>query len=400
MPITTDGRRCALARLDARPSISRRRSGSSRIAGRGATVAMIPPSARPPGTCRGSATPGWSPPLPSPTLPGPGAKVLGFQDSDSADGAYALRLAAGFGPLVAASFAPNVLVALVRANEAGLACPDWPLCFGQALPEMDRKIGFEWTHRFVAGSVGLAFVALSALALRRPRTRGAAPLLAVGAALLALQVLLGALTVWKLLAPWTVTAHLVTGNAFAATLLLAALALREGASPRARPAVAAPARRWTRLAALLLALQIALGGLVASRYAGLACPEWPTCREGVWFPELEGPVALQLLHRTNAYALVTCLALAALAARGSPPLRRALLLALALGALQVAVGAANVLLRLPVGVTGLHSALATGLVLSLTWAVRTAWQGREAAAQLAVGERSAGPRTNGRGRQA
>jgi cytochrome c oxidase assembly protein subunit 15 len=189
------------------------------------------------------------------------------------------------------------------------------------------------------------------------------------------QVLLGALTVWKLLAPWTVTAHLLTGNAFAATVLLAALALREGAAPRARPRAPAPALRWTALATLLLGVQIALGGLVASRYAGLACPEWPACQDGVWFPAWDGPVGLQLLHRTNAYAFVACLAAAAFAARGAPPLARTLRLALALAVLQVAVGVANVLLRLPVEVTGLHSALATGLVLALTGAARTAWLG-------------------------
>jgi cytochrome c oxidase assembly protein subunit 15 len=221
--------------------------------------------------------------------------------------------------------------------------------------------------------VALCFAALSALALRRPAARRAAPLLALGAALLGVQILLGALTVWKLLAAWTVTAHLLTGNAFAATLLLAALTLREGAAPRARAGLPAPARVAIPVAASLLALQLALGGLVASRYAGLACPEWPTCAGGVWFPAWEGLVGLHLLHRANGYALVACLAAAAFAARRAPDLRPAALLALALGAAQVAVGAANVLLELPVEVTGLHSALAAGLVLCVTWAAREVW---------------------------
>jgi cytochrome c oxidase assembly protein subunit 15 len=282
-------------------------------------------------------------------------------------------LAAAFGALVALCFGLIVLGALVRANAAGLACPDWPLCFGEVVPEMDRRVGFEWTHRVVAGCVALLFATLSALALHRPATRRAAPLLAVGAALLAAQILLGALTVWKLLAAWTVTAHLLTGNAFAATLLLAALALRDGARPRARAELPGPARLAIPLAVALLALQLALGGLVASRYAGLACPEWPTCANGVWFPAWEGPMGLQLLHRANGYALVACLAGAAFAARRAPALRAAAFLALALGVAQVAVGAANVWLRLPVGVTGLHSALAAGLVLCLTWAAREVW---------------------------
>jgi len=297
-------------------------------------------------------------------------------DPESAQRTDAVRLATGFAALVALCVALIVLGALVRANEAGLACPDWPLCFGQLVPEMNLRVGFEYTHRVMAGSVALAFAALSALALRGPGTRRVAPLLAVGAGLLAAQILLGALTVWKLLAPWTVTAHLLTGNAFAATLLLTALALREGAARRARSPLPTRARHWTGIVALLLVLQIALGGLVASRSAGLACPEWPTCQGGLWFPTFEGPVGLQLLHRMNGYALVACLALAALAARGAPTLRRAAHLALGLGAAQVAVGVANVLLRLPVEVTALHSALAAGLVLAVAWAAREAWLGR------------------------
>jgi heme A synthase len=290
------------------------------------------------------------------------------------------RLAAAFGALVVLCFGLIVLGALVRANQAGLACPDWPLCFGQILPEMDLRVGFEWTHRLVAGCLVLSFAALSVLALRRPASRRAAPLLGVGAALFGVQILLGALTVWKLLAPWTVTLHLLTGNSIAATLLLAALALREGARPRARAKPPAPARLAIPLAAALLALQRALGGLVASRYAGLACPEWPTCADGVWFPAWEGPMGLQLLHRANGYALVACLAGAAFAARRAPALRPAAFLALALGVAQVAVGAANVWLRLPVEVTGLHSALAAGLVLCVTWTAREVWLARNATA--------------------
>ncbi len=294
--------------------------------------------------------------------------------SKSADEAVdASRLAAGFGALVALCFALIVLGALVRVHGAGLACPDWPLCFGRVLPEMNLEVAFEWTHRLVAGSVALCFAALAALTLRRPALRSSRPLLAVAALLLGVQILLGALTVWQLLAPWTVTAHLLTGNAFAATLLLTALALRDGGAPLRRAALAPAARRATAFAATLLVLQVALGGLVASRYAGLACPEWPTCREGLWFPTWEGPVGLQLLHRINGYALVLCLAAAAFAARAAPALRGATRLALLLAVAQLGVGVANVLLALPMEVTGLHSALAAGLVLTLTWASRELW---------------------------
>lgn len=279
------------------------------------------------------------------------------------------RLASGYAVLVVPGFCLIVLGALVRAHEAGLACPDWPLCFGRLVPEMDLRVGFEWSHRVLAGAVSLGFVALSLALLRRsdaPRT--ARRLVALAGGLLIVQVLLGALTVWHLLASWTVTSHLVTGNAFVLTLLLIALCLR--GAPRS---ASARARAWLGAAAALLFVQLVLGGLVSSRFAGLACPEWPTCNGGRWFPTWRGNVGLHLLHRWNAILLLAAVALAAWRVRGDARLRRPAALAAALVLAQLGVGVANVRLGIPVEVTGLHSALAAGLVLSLGSALYLAW---------------------------
>jgi cytochrome c oxidase assembly protein subunit 15 len=274
-------------------------------------------------------------------------------------------LAAGFAALAAATFVLIVLGALVRAHGAGLACPDWPLCFGRVIPPFDLRVGFEWAHRALAGGVALAFGALALAVLRRPAARQAvATPMAVAALLLVIQIALGALTVWHLLAAWTVTAHLVVGNAFAASLLLVALRLRRGVREAAAPAPAG-VRVWVAVSGITLALQLVLGGLVSSRYAGLACPEWPTCNGGAWFPSWSGAVGLHLLHRSNGYALGLVLLAATVATRGKGPAGRALRLAAALALAQVVVGVLNVRLGLPVEVTGLHSALAAALVLSL-----------------------------------
>ena len=288
------------------------------------------------------------------------------------------RLAAAFAVLVAAVVGLMVLGALVRAHGAGLACPDWPLCFGEFVPAMDVKVAFEWSHRLVAGSVGIVFLVLGALTARRPelfkRVRG---LLLTAAIFLAIQVLLGALTVWQLLAVWTVTAHLVTANLFALALLLVTLRLRGIArgDPPALP-VSPAARSWLWIATLLLALQIVLGGLVSSSFVGMACPEWPACLNGEWFPAIGGNVALHLLHRTNGYLVLAALLGAVLASRGQPGVAGAARAALAIALAQVVVGIANVLLALPVEITGLHSALAAALVLTLGVGVSAAHAGR------------------------
>ena len=83
----------------------------------------------------------------------------------------ARRLALGFWALLCLTTGLIVLGALVRAHGAGLACPDWPLCFGRLVPRFDLRVAFEWTHRLVAGSVSILFVALGIALLGRPLTR-------------------------------------------------------------------------------------------------------------------------------------------------------------------------------------------------------------------------------------
>lgn len=293
---------------------------------------------------------------------------------DPADAAHAAKLARGFGALVVLVYGLIVLGALVRAHGAGLACPDWPLCFGEWVPRLDFHVAFEWGHRVLAGAVSLLFAGLSAATLARPGTRRVArTAILVASAVLAVQIVLGGLTVLHLLARWTVTSHLLVGNAFAVSLLLLARRLARAASP---PAPAAPVAEGARLAvafaAGLLVVQIALGGLVSSSYAGIACPDWPACRDGVWFPGLEGALGIHLAHRIAGYLLLAALAAAAWLCRGSPPLGRRMAVALLVAVAQVAIGVANVLLRVPVEVTALHSAGAAALVLLLALAVHDA----------------------------
>jgi cytochrome c oxidase assembly protein subunit 15 len=281
----------------------------------------------------------------------------------------------GFGALTSVTLGLIVLGALVRANGAGLACPDWPLCFGEIVPEFNLKVAFEWSHRVVAGSVSLVFLGLCVGSLRNPSARASiGRLLVVAAGLLALQVALGALTVWKLLASWSVSSHLLTGNAFAVCLLFASCALLELRTPPTPVTHARSTQLLLSATTILLVLQILLGGLVSSNYAGLACPEWPTCFEGAWFPSFSGAQGLHLLHRIFAYALLTALGVCAWHARGTPRLGALTGAALALGVVQVGIGVANVLLRIPTELTGLHSGLAAVLVLTVAAAMREIWR--------------------------
>ena len=52
-----------------------------------------------------------------------------------------------------------------RVMDAGLACPDWPLCYGQFVPEqqMNLQVFLEWFHRLDAALIGLSVIALVGL---------------------------------------------------------------------------------------------------------------------------------------------------------------------------------------------------------------------------------------------
>jgi cytochrome c oxidase assembly protein subunit 15 len=279
----------------------------------------------------------------------------------------ALRAGRGAGALAFAAWALIVIGALVRAHGAGLSCPDWPLCHGQVVPDFDARIALEWGHRLMAGtlSLGVALLAYTLLRRRELRARFGAKL-AIVFALLGAQVVLGGLTVLLGLAPWTVTAHLVTGNSFALALAWLARDLLGAARDfeTAQPPLSASAARFVWIASALVALQLVLGGLVSSHYAGLACATFPLCNGDSLAPSLSGPVGLHVLHRLNAYGVALAFALLAWQARGAGQAGRLAWTGLGLVLLQVAVGAANVLLRLPIEVTALHSAIAAGIVLT------------------------------------
>jgi cytochrome c oxidase assembly protein subunit 15 len=277
--------------------------------------------------------------------------------------------------LVALTWMLLVFGSTVRVHGAGLACPDWPLCFGEVIPQIDFSVGLEFGHRVVAGGVSLLFLAMIAhlrhigvwAASRAVRT----VIIAASVALL-VQVILGGLTVLELLAEWTVASHLLTGNTFCSLLLLLALTLAEERGAPVR--TAAPAwSRWVATAtAALVPLQIALGGLVAGSHAGLACGTWPSCNGVDWFPTFEGLVGLQVMHRAMAYALLLAALVNALAQRGAA--RRPAWLLLGVVCAQATLGVLNVMLRLPVEVTLLHSAGAAASLLTTTWLLSESWR--------------------------
>ncbi len=266
------------------------------------------------------------------------------------------------------TFVLIVLGATVRSMGAGLACPDWPLCHGQLIPPMDPEIFIEWFHRLVAALVSTLFLGLSlwvvAVKALRQKFLG---LVLISVALLITQIVLGALTVMKLLAFETVTMHLGTGTLFLTSLvLITVLAFKEaGRLPKLamQPGIIRP---LAAVAMIATYGQILLGGLVSTKYAALACPDFPTCH-GMLFPPMEGAVATHMIHRYGAYTLALLITALMIVTRKSPDafVRRGTMLAFGLVAVQVGLGIANVLFQVPVPLSAAHLGVAELILMTL-----------------------------------
>ncbi|MGK7875065.1 MAG: heme A synthase [Xenococcaceae cyanobacterium] len=158
-----------------------------------------------------------------------------------------------------------------RVMNAGLACPDWPLCYGQLVPsqQMNLQVFLEWFHRLDAALIGLSAIALAGLSwwYRRDLPKWLPWASTFALSLIVFQGILGGLTVTELLRFDIVTAHLGTALLFLGTLIAIGTIL----TPYKGTAAAGNLTWVSLIATILVYLQSLLGGLVASRWALHQC---------------------------------------------------------------------------------------------------------------------------------
>lgn len=295
-----------------------------------------------------------------------------------------------------------VFGSFTRLTDSGLGCPDWPGCYGQVSPFAAReqiraaeaalptgpvtwsKAWIEMIHRYLAMTVGVLIMVMTAVAWARRRTLPFSPWWPTATLLwVIVQGLFGKYTVTLKLYPAIVTLHLLGG-----LLLLALLALQHEAFRRRPLVLPAPLRRGAVVVLALLTVQIALGGWVSTNYAVLACTGFPQCN-GQWWPPMDGAgfavirplglaadgsllnfealVAIHMAHRIGALLATAAVAwLAWRLWRGDGAVARRFGSGLALlAALQVASGLSNVVLGWPLAAALAHSAGAAAMVLVL-----------------------------------
>ena len=293
--------------------------------------------------------------------------------------AYRLLVVAALG----LAFVVVVVGAYVRLSDAGLGCPDWPLCYGQPVPsdvagDALARAWKEMGHRYLAGTLGVVIIALALWSWKLRRSQWLATSIV---ALVLFQATLGAWTVTMLLKPAIVTAHLLGGMTILGALTWLALSQFNHFSMPPAQRLRVPAT----LAFCALAVQIALGGWVSSNYAALACPDLPLCMGQALPPmdfanafhvrrelgqtpqgELLSREALTAIHWSHRmFALVAVGVIGWAAYRASRSSRTLAVLIAALVAAQFSIGVANVIVSRPLALAAAHNAGAAALLVAL-----------------------------------
>jgi cytochrome c oxidase assembly protein subunit 15 len=264
--------------------------------------------------------------------------------------------------------------AAVRLTGSGLGCPDWPQCYGSAVPPLEYHAVIEYANRLFTGVVGVAVIAACVLAWRRRPFRW--HLAAIGALLplgVVGQAVLGALVVKHHLMPELVMSHFILSMLLLdAAFALVWLARFEPAERR---------RSTDRLGVWSVRLLIPLGQLtILAGTMTTASGPHAGANNGqlVQRFDFRGGETLQwMVERHSLMAAVfglTAIAVWLLIRRKGGDARAQRPLAIVIGLLgaQGAVGGVQWALELPIGVVWLHIALATLTWLAMLWTVAVA----------------------------
>lgn len=307
--------------------------------------------------------------------------------------------------------------AFTRLTDSGLGCPDWPGCYGHASPlgasasiqaaqtamptgpVTHGKAWVEMVHRYLATGVGFLILVLAVMAWRSwsndKAKVGRSPVSPWWPTLtlvwVCVQGAFGALTVTMKLFPAIVTLHLAGGLILLVLLCVQSVRYAQFETQLSPTPIVASVRALLWFSALLLAIQVLLGGWVSTNYAVLACSDFPRC-QGSWWPvmnwsqgfeiwrelgmtqsaEVIGFAALTSIHyahRLAAFIVLSVLAILAWRLNRIPALRVQSRWLAGLTGLQLATGLSNVVLDWPLVAAVLHTGGAAALALTLTWAI-------------------------------
>jgi heme A synthase len=166
-----------------------------------------------------------------------------------------------------------LLGAYVKNSGSSLACPDWPLCHGQFLPEMVGGVAIEHSHRLLGSFLGLLTLSLFFIAFKNRSEFPKVWAWSITALFLVLvQATLGGITVLEKISPYVSATHWMTSQLYLANILWLLLLSNSSAKGVVYfRQVPDKVLLYLNIALLFVIIQFLLGALTRHTGAAMAC---------------------------------------------------------------------------------------------------------------------------------
>ncbi|GGJ85066.1 heme A synthase [Lentibacillus kapialis] len=244
----------------------------------------------------------------------------------------------------------------VASSESGMGCgPDWPLCNGKVIPQLEGDTLIEFGHRVIGA---LLFIMTLFLFVKVKRENDS-NLMQKAAnwmmALLSLQLIMGAVVVFYHLPSIIITLHLLIALIFMALLIWFWRHDREFTAKNRHDAVTS----HLNTIIILLFVTIGLGAYLKHEEFGLSCG-WLACTENAFLPATM-PQLLQTGHRLLALLVTGYIIFLTYKAykTNESILKKRMLLSFAIVIAQVVTGVFTILSSVSLPMAVLHLTVGT-----------------------------------------
>ncbi len=240
----------------------------------------------------------------------------------------------------------------VRVSGSGLGCPDWPLCEGNVIPELQGDVAIEFGHRFLAGITMILVIVTSFFAYKgRTEDMLTAKLIFLALSAIFIQAILGGITVLTELHGMVRLAHL--------TFAMLTLGLLVSGAARSLniKGISMPTPKRARAMIIATLFVVLAGGLIVGSGESSGCPGLPLCDSR----SSNAALLFHSLHRIAATLLVFVFVWTAFQVRknGAKGFTWIISLVIAsLALLQFSVGISAIVTDLPQSLRVIHLALA------------------------------------------
>ena len=240
----------------------------------------------------------------------------------------------------------------VRVSGSGLGGPDWPLCEGNVIPELQGDVAIEFGHRFLAGITMILVIVTSFFAYKgRTEDMLTAKLIFLALSAIFIQAILGGITVLTELHGMVRLAHL--------TFAMLTLGLLVSGAARSLniKGISMPTPKRARAMIIATLFVVLAGGLIVGSGESSGCPGLPLCDSR----SSNAALLFHSLHRIAATLLVFVFVWTAFQVRknGAKGFTWIISLVIAsLALLQFSVGISAIVTDLPQSLRVIHLALA------------------------------------------